>query len=145
MKNAFWICLALVSLKGCAQDFRAEALEEVSYTASTRGYFYEVVATPTLLSIRSERGEAQPKTLPMPEKDWQALIEEVRKLDLHALEYMDTQIEGSSTDRVAMAEVSIRYDGEEFISPTFDDGTPPKALKGLVNKMLGWAGSVERQ
>lgn len=145
MKYAFFAFLALVSLKSCAQDFRAAALEEVSYTASTRGYLFEVLATPTLLSVRSETGGDEPETRPMSREDWKALTEEVAKLDLKALEYLQTQTEESSRDRVPMAEVSIRYEGEEFVSPTFDDGTPPKALKSLVNKMLGLAASVERQ
>jgi hypothetical protein len=143
MKYTFWICLALITLKSCAQEFRADRLEQIVYTVSSRGYFIEVVATPSLLTIQKGREASEPKSRPMPTKEWKAIAEEVSQIDLKALENMETDTDHSSVDRAAMAEISILYAQEEYVTPSFDEGTPPKALETLVNKLLVLAGSVE--
>ena len=145
MKSVLWICLTLVSLKGCGQEFQEDLLEEVQYTVSSRGFYLQVTATPHLLSVQRERGEAQPKTLPMSAADWHAIAAEVQKVEPASLEHLQVDTDRSAVDRAAMAELLIRYDREEYLSQPFDHGYPPKALESLVNKMLGLAEPVERQ
>ncbi|MBT8282230.1 MAG: hypothetical protein KJO86_00710 [Muriicola sp.] len=145
MKYTLLICLSITLFKGCSQEFKGELLESVRYSASTRGYYFEIVASSEYLMIKNDRNLKAYDRNPISQNDWNEIIDLLKKIDVYTLENIETETVKSSTDRAAMAELSIHYDQEEYNTNLFDEGSPPKAIESLINKLLVMAESVERQ
>ncbi|QBA65468.1 hypothetical protein [Muriicola soli] len=125
MKYAYLICLSITIFKGCSQEFKGELLESVRYSVSTRGYYYELVASPEYTMIKKDRNLDTYHKTPMSQEDWNTIINMLKRVDVYTLENLETQTGMSSADRAAMAELSVVYDKEEYITNLFDEGSPP--------------------
>jgi len=143
MKYTMMILLTFTLLKGCSQGSKDLPPESVRYTASSRGYYFEIMATPEFILVKKDRGSESYQRIQMPPKEWEGIIESIKDIDVTTLGTLKTETEKSAADKVAIADLSIVYDSSEYVSNPFDEGSPPKAIESLVNKLLVLAESVE--
>lgn len=142
MKKMIMVALLCIVSLGCAQQKQStNTLQEISYRARTRGFFYEVSIMEN--EIRITREEGQSIAVELPAGVWNELKEIVTGMDLEGLNQLKAPTRGNATDRAAIAEVAVVTHDRTYQSASFDHGSPPKALEGLVNKIVQLAETVE--
>ncbi|NND16673.1 MAG: hypothetical protein HKN89_10175 [Eudoraea sp.] len=129
--------LCLVVLKDCSQkDKNIMDITEIKYTASTRGYFYQVKVMPTIMQIRMDRSLKDGQVFPIEIEEWDALLGLIEDIELKKLHNMEAATSWQETDRAAIAGLAVMTIDRKFESPVFDHGNPPEEIKSLVNALL---------
>lgn len=115
---------------------------EFDYTALTRGSFKKITATQAGLTFTDGRG-AKPQTVAISTKDWNSMVnfyEKNLQKNLDGLKDIEVPSKKHQYDGALAATLTIRAGKTYYATPTFDHGTPPAEVKGLVNEMIKLAG-----
>ena len=106
---------------------------EVQYEANTRGFYNKLVIKNATISSTNDRdGKENPIVQKVSEVDWNALIQELNKVDLENLSNLKAPTEKRFYDGAAIANLKITYKGKIYQSSDFDHGFPPMQIKRVV-------------
>jgi hypothetical protein len=145
MKYLLIVVISISMLKACSQEPNEQDLKTLTYTASTRGYYFKVLVDSTTVYVLTDReGNNMRKALLKPE-DWQELNKLLKTVSLKELDKLMAPSEGRVVDRAAIASLKVKLSDEEYESLPFDHGNPPIEIKALIDKILQLSESVERQ
>jgi len=145
MKYLLVVFISITMLKACSQETNEQDLKALTYTASTRGYYSQVIVEPTTVYVQSDREGINIRKIALATGDWQELKELLKAVSLKQLNKLDAPSEGRIVDRVAIASLKVKLSGEEYESLPFDHGNPPTSIKDIIDKILQLSESVERQ
>jgi hypothetical protein len=137
MKYIIMAVLSLAVLKGCSnKDRNIMDITEIKYTASTRGYFYQVMAMPTMLQITMDRTSESGQVYTLEIEEWDALLGLIEDIELKKLDNMNPDTSWQEVDRAPMAGLVVKTLEKKFVSPNFDHGNPPDEIRPLVDALL---------
>jgi hypothetical protein len=106
---------------------------EIQYEANTRGFYNKLVLKNATISSTNDRdGKENPIVQNVSEVDWNALIQELNKVDLENLSNLKAPTEKRFYDGAAIANLKINYKGKIYQSSDFDHGFPPMQIKRVV-------------
>lgn len=106
---------------------------EIQYEANTRGFYQKVVLKNATISSTNDRdGKENPIVQKVSDADWNALIQELNKVDLENLSTLKAPTEKRFYDGAAIANLKIIYSGKTYQSSDFDHGFPPMQIKRVV-------------
>jgi hypothetical protein len=106
---------------------------EIQYEANTRGFYQKLVLKNATISSTNDReGKENPIVQKVSDADWNALKDEINKLDLENLPNLKAPTEKRFYDGAAIANLKIIYKGKTYQSSDFDHGFPPMQIKRVV-------------
>lgn len=106
---------------------------EIQYEANTRGFYQKLVLKNATISSTNDRdGKENPIVQKVSDADWNALIQELNKVDLENLSTLKAPTEKRFYDGAAIANLKIIYSGKTYQSSDFDHGFPPMQIKRVV-------------
>ena len=106
---------------------------EIQYEANTRGFYQKLVLKNGTISATNDRdGKENPIVQKISDADWNALKDEINKLDLENLTNLKAPTEKRFYDGAAIANLKIIYNGKIYQSSDFDHGFPPMQIKRVV-------------
>ena len=106
---------------------------EIQYEANTRGFYQKLVLKNATISSTNDReGKENPIVQKVSDADWNALKDEINKLDLENLPNLKAPTEKRFYDGAAIANLKITYKGKIYQSSDFDHGFPPMQIKRVV-------------
>jgi hypothetical protein len=106
---------------------------EIQYEANTRGFYQKLVLKNATISATNDRdGKENPIVQKVSDADWNALKDEIYKLDLENLSNLKAPTEKRFYDGAAIANLKIIYNGKIYQSSDFDHGFPPTQIKRVV-------------
>ncbi|MCF8319975.1 MAG: hypothetical protein K9I35_02065 [Flavobacterium sp.] len=106
---------------------------EIQYEANTRGFYNKLVLKNATISSTNDReGKENPIVQKISDADWNALKDEINKLDLENLTNLKAPTEKRFYDGAAIANLKIIYNGKIYQSSDFDHGFPPMQIKRVV-------------
>jgi hypothetical protein len=117
---------------------------QLTYRVSTRGFFEILWITKDSITISKDRDLIKTTSYSYPESDWQELMTLVNVIDIENLPNLEAPTKKHQYDGAAMVTLKINVDDQEFETPIFDNGEPPKAIEAIVNKLLSIKSSVEK-
>src|SRR5690554_264912 len=107
----------------------------IEYTAVSRGLFNQYIFENGTLSIQKDRSSA-PTMIACSKEDSNAIIEQVKTLDLEKLKTLEAPTERRFVDAAAIATLKVIYNGETYETPNFDNGEPNKYIVSLVSTLM---------
>jgi hypothetical protein len=106
---------------------------EIQYEANTRGFYNKLVLKNATISSTNDRdGKENPIVQNVSEVDWNALIQELNKVDLENLPNLKAPTEKRFYDGAAIANLKIVHKGNTYQTTDFDHGFPPMQIKRVV-------------
>jgi hypothetical protein len=106
---------------------------EIQYEANTRGFYNKLILKNATISSTNDRdGKENPIVQKVSEVDWNALIQELNKVDLENLSNLKAPTEKRFYDGATIANLKITYKGKIYQSSDFDHGFPPMQIKRVV-------------
>jgi hypothetical protein len=106
---------------------------EIQYEANTRGFYNKLVLKNATISSTNDRdGKENPIVQNVSEVDWNALIQELNKVNLENLPNLKAPTEKRFYDGAAIANLKITYKGNTYQTTDFDHGFPPMQIKRVV-------------
>ena len=106
---------------------------EIQYEANTRGFYQKLVLKNATISSTNDReGKENPIVQKVSDADWNALKDEINKLDLENLPNLKAPTEKRFYDGAAIANLKITYKGKIYQSSDFDHGFPTMQIKRVV-------------
>ena len=137
MKYLMMAVLSLAVLKGCSQkDRNIMDITEITYSASTRGYFYQVMVMPTMMKVRMDRKSEDGQVYPIEIEDWDVLLSLIEAIELKKIDDIEPTTSWQEVDRAPMAGLVVKTMEKKFKSPGFDHGNPPDEIRPLVEALL---------
>tara|TARA_R110002050_G_scaffold48356_3_gene112571 strand:- start:145244 stop:145654 length:411 start_codon:yes stop_codon:yes gene_type:complete len=130
---------------GCG-SIKKDKIEEpmaIIYLAQSRGYYYSIKFTNTVMVVEKDALQEMVLTKRMEDKTWNEFCQIVSTIDLGEINDFKAPTDGSMTDRAAIASLTIDFSNKSYTSNTFDHGTPPKQLKPLIDKILALAETAQ--
>ncbi len=82
---------------------------------------------------------------PLPPAQWNMLMDHVRKIDLHAIETLESPTMARAYDGAKHSEIVIHTSEQEAVRHSFDDENPHAQLQPLMTTIRKLADSVEQQ
>ena len=106
---------------------------EIQYEANTRGFYNKLILKNATISSTNDRdGKENPIVQKVSEVDWNALIQELNKVDLENLSNLKAPTEKRFYDGAAIANLKIIYNGKTYQTSDFDHGFSPMEIKRVV-------------
>src|SRR5690606_3316541 len=96
------------------------------------------------ITISKDRDLIKTESFNYPESDWQELMTLLNEIDVKNLPNLEAPTKKHQYDGAAMTTLKVTMDEEEFETPIFDNGIPPKDIEAIVNKLLSIKSSVEK-
>lgn len=117
----------------------------VTYKALSRGSFVYIHITKAQLSYSTDPGLKKLSHHNYDNQDWEDLSLLIDAVDKVTFEKLKAPTDKRLYDGAAHATLAIINGDTEIMTPTFDDGFPPKEIEDLVNKVLSIKESVVKQ
>lgn len=136
----------MVAAVGCSSSGNAQRQADViitkmEYKAYTRGSNKEVTVTRDKVEVRELRlGKNIEATYPLSKDNWNKLTALAQKIKLDKMEALEAPSKKHQFDGAMAANLTITAGSTIYTSVTFDDGTPPPAIKALVEEIVGISG-----
>lgn len=133
---------------GIGQQLTAQEKDKplrVYYTASSRGYYYEIALQEPVIKVFHSRDRQVAAESALPEETWKEIRNILLKIELKTLPDIHTYIDDAAVDKTAIAQLRVCHGGKSYKSPEFDQNKAPKALKSLISKMQSLAVIVESE
>lgn len=106
---------------------------EIQYEANTRGFYQKLVLkNETISSSKDRKGIQNPIVQAVSQRDWNALMQEIEKVDLENLPNLKAPTNKRTYDGAAFANLKIIYKGKTYQTTDFDHGFPPMEIKRVV-------------
>lgn len=159
MKLIMCFLMMLVTVKDCnpkAESSTASVTEQtelrmmqkdikVSYRASTRGYFEVIEIAGDSISYTNDYNQKDYKTFAITSEDKDALFGLLNTLELKELPTLEPPSKTHQYDAAPAAYLTVTKGDEEFMTPTFDHGKPPKMISDVVEKILSIKSMFDKQ
>ena len=141
MKIIFSLFFLAICSKDCNWGLSQTSIQEldymtITYEASTRGFYEKTWVTKDSVSFSADRSLNEVIVSKCQSADWNALIGLVKNINLKDLPELEAPTQMHQVDGAAMATLTIKLNKETYQTNIFDHGHPPKAISGLVNKVL---------
>lgn len=120
-----------------------EKLMAISYQATSRGVFFEVVVNDNEVVKSKDRSGKDKKVKQCSENEWIKIQSELKDIDLEKINELEAPSNDKSVDRSLHATVTITFPTQVYTSISFDHGNPPEQIASLVNTILSLAESIE--
>lgn len=134
--------IAMLEKKALVKDYTKLAQEKkkpfLVYSAMTRGYFSEMAVYTDHIAILKQRG-GKPEIVKITKDNVDELNKIIDGINLSGIDKLESPTKKRHYDGAPFADVTVRKDGKEYKSASFDGGFPPKELELLVNKVLSLA------
>lgn len=139
MKTLTTILLTLVAvaINKCSSSDNQELKENlaIEYQASTRGSQSKLIIKNDSLIVMEEGRNESVNYYQLSNKDWNALVKEVNKIDKEKVKTYKAPTNKRATDAARTTQIKVIYKGEVYESDLFDEGNPPAEIKNLVDKV----------
>jgi hypothetical protein len=143
MKILSLLLLTLMLGKNCQDQNNIDlSTAKVEYTANSRGFYNNIVVGNKTISFVNTR-DGKPVSSPITDEQWNALINEFKKVDLEEIPNLKAPTQKRFYDGAAMANLKVTYKGKIYESQTFDNGFPPGKIKNLVNTIVSFSKEKE--
>ncbi len=109
---------------------------KISYETTTRGFYEKFWIDKDSLTITNDRDHVEKTSYSTPEKEWNELLDILKKVDVSALPNLEAPTSLRHHDGARFATLMVKHKGIESESESFDHGNPPKSIEALVNKVL---------
>lgn len=117
-----------------------------TYEKMTRGFYEIIWITSDSISFSNNIKDLKDKkTYNCPKEEWSKLLNLLQDFDVKTLPQLEAPSKMHQYDGAAMATLKINTKNEEYKTPIFDDGYPPKAIEALVNKVLSLKKMTQKQ
>src|SRR5690554_990122 len=129
-------CVA-VAINKCSSSDTRELKENlaIEYQASTRGSQSKLIIKNDSLIVMEEGRKESVNYYPLSNKEWNALVKEVNKIDRDKVKTYKAPTNKRATDAARTTQIKVVYKGEVYESDLFDEGHPPAEIKSLVDKV----------
>lgn len=117
----------------------------ITYTASTRGYFFEAALFENKFLVAEQRDQKKPRILKVSNEEMEVLKALIAKIDVQAISTLESPTKKRHYDGAAHARITITHDNEFYKSAGFDHGFPPKELEELVHKIVALTKTEEKE
>ncbi len=140
MKVLALFLLTIFLNKGCCEGDAQKKVQKAQliYTATSRGFFREIIIKNKEVSVQSNRKE-NIVTTKINDTDWKELIHLFNEVHLETIKDLKSPTEKRFYDGAAIAQLKIVFEGNTYESQSFDHGYPPEALQKLVTKINSFA------
>lgn len=135
--------LAIIFLLFSSNSCQQTDVTEITYTATTRGYYYKVVVTPTKAFIHNSRNESEVKERDISANDWINLQDQLKSIDIANISELKRPSTESYFDGAAAAHISVATSNKTYESLPFDQGNPPKEIKEFVKAIHSLCDKIE--
>lgn len=115
----------------------------ITYLAQTRGYYYKVELSNSEIVVYKDAFLKKVLTKKIDTKEWKQFCQIANNMNLTKMKDFKAPSEGSSSDRAAIASLTVHFRTKSYTSNTFDHGAPPKQLKPLIDKILALSETVQ--
>lgn len=104
------------------------------YAASSRGSYTLIEVNKETVTSQFNRAEKE-NVQSCSKDDWNALKTLSESIDPKSITNLEAPSKAHQYDGAAAANVTITVDGQQYSTPTFDAGNPPKEIAELVTKL----------
>ena len=150
MKFLFYLLVMLVSAKefenkkSTLNDSNNEKAEmrvaqetvKIAYRASTRGFFEVIEIEGDSVSFTKDYNLKNIDKAALPQEEKADIINLLSKIDINSITELEPPSKTHQYDAAPAAFLKITKGDEEFMTPSFDHGKPPKAISDIVEKIL---------
>ncbi len=145
MKTITLLLLTIFLGKSCNNEAQNDLTNTtIQYTANTRGFYQKIVIINQKATISRDRNEKDlPQEITISEADWAALVTAFGKINLAEIPKLKDPTQKRFYDGAAIANLKVRYQGQEYKTTDFDHGFPPAAIEKLVTKIVALAKAKE--
>lgn len=105
------------------------------YTAFSRGTYTMISIDQNTVTSQFSRSEKENVT-PCSKEDWNAIKTLSDAIAIKSLNTLEPPSTAHQYDGAASSNLTITLNGEQYSTPTFDAGNPPKEIADLVSKLL---------
>ncbi len=109
-----------------------------TYSAFTRGTYTMIKIDQSNIKTQFNRTDKE-QTRTINTEDWNTLKTLTEAIDIKSLNNVKPPSTAHQYDGAPSAVLTITVNGEEYTTPTFDDGNPAKEISEIVNKILAMA------
>lgn len=143
MKLHILLFIFVLPMIGCSQRTTdISKVKSINYTASTRGFYLNIEINEENILIERSRESDTSISKSLSDEKWQHLITLISKFDVRKLDKMTSTSNRSEVDAAAKANLEVETENHLY-SCSFDHGSPPEALKELMEYMLTLSESIE--
>ena len=122
------ILFFMLTANGCQNT----DVTEISYIASTRGYYYKAVISPKKVLIYNNNNETDVKEREITPNDWKNLIKYLENIEVASISELQRPSKDSYFDGAASAHITVGTSKKVYTSSPFDQGNPPKEINSFV-------------
>ncbi|MFD1062718.1 hypothetical protein ACFQ1Q_05625 [Winogradskyella litorisediminis] len=117
----------------------------VSYKASARGYTKYIAVSEKAVKLSSDYSLQKMETYNCDNADWEAIKTLVKNINPKEFMSLKAPSDKHTFDGAAHTTLTVIIGDVAHVTPTFDEGNPPKEIKELVNKVLAIGAKVKKQ
>lgn len=137
MKLVSLILLSLFLGKGCTNTDTEEIKNtKIEYTATSRGYYQNIVVKNKEIVLQKDRNNSDKKTITISDSDWKEMVAAFQLIELEKLSTYKDPTQKRFSDGAAIANVKITFKEKDYQSVEFDHGMPPVEMEKLINKIV---------
>lgn len=104
------------------------------YTAFARGSYTMINIDQTTVTSQFSRSEKE-NTKACSTQDWDTITTLSKAIDIKSLNTLEPPSTAHQYDGAASSNLTITLNGEQYSTPTFDAGNPPKEIAALITKI----------
>ena len=145
MKVIICIFLTFFLGKSCS-DCTEKDIEsvEISYSATSRGYYQYIVVTNHKALITEDRKAIEkPREIVISDADWKELIENLKAIDLEEIPNFKDPTQKRFYDGAAIGQFKIKYKDKSYEAKSFDHEIPPVEIKKIVDLVVSFGKTNE--
>lgn len=146
MKVFLILLLGLAIAQKCGSSSPdQEEVTAVVYKAESRGFYLKISVDQQSITRWESRDDQTGTTYMITPDLWHTVISEIGEIALDEMAALETNQSGQVLDRAAIAELTVHTKDKSHTTPSFDHGSPPEAIAGVVKLLLEFPKTVERQ
>lgn len=112
----------------------------IEYTATTRGFYTQVIIKNGTLNIQKDRDHEAPiESIVCSEEELKTLNNLLKEIDLEKLSVYEGPTKKRLYDGAAIANLKITWSGSDYSTPSFDHGYPNSNIEAFVNTVTSMA------
>jgi heat shock protein HslJ len=112
------------------------------YSALSRGSYKNIIIDKNTVKVLNQRN-AKPHTKPCIDKQWDVLLNLVKKIDLENISDLEAPSAKRLYDGAPIGNLTISYNGNIYKSSSFDHGNPPTEIASIVKEILSISENLE--
>ena len=117
----------------------------IEYRASTRGFFEIITIEGDSMSFTNDYNLKRIHKFAIPNNEKETLAGLLNALDITTLSELEPPSKTHQYDAAPAAYLKIKKGDDEYMTPSFDHGKPPKAINDIVEKIISIKTMLEKQ